>query len=670
MDPSRPRHILFIDDDQILARIIGRYLTSVGFRVTVVADGQCALEEFKEHRPDLVITDLCMPVMGGVRFLEEVRKLDSLVPVIVTTGFPDIDTAIAALRNGAYDYLRKPFQLDLLHSKIEEALRASRTVRERAALSELTSLYQITSKLTAATTLHALLEQTFQYCLDVSCSHSGAISVLDRRHDTLVPVHYKGVIPTPGEMSGRAVVLDTCCRWVQRNGSALLVTEGTVYPDVGIELAVAAPGSWVFLPLRVGNGVTGVVSLWRNEVRDPFSLTDLAILEVLVAQAGIAIDNAQLYASVNQKLEELSLVSSYSEQLRGLTDEDQIVSCLFGTVPRHFSVDFIGFLVVLKRKLRFLYWSRGPVAQPVLRRICSATIDFYNEKARTICPTRRVDYVRTGEPENGSEDPFGSSPAFELRIPVVWEGTDYGAIYFGSGREPDNPEEKISLLSSLVNQTRIALTNSRLYGDMKENYIRTIKALAIAVDAKDTYTHGHSENVMNVAQEIAEELGMDKKFVDVIRDAGLLHDIGKIGIPGSILNKPGPLTYDEFNGIMKTHSSLGANIVRDVPFLHDLYTLILYHHEHFDGSGYPEGLQGEEIPLGARILHVADAFEAMTSNRPYRTSLGPQEAIRRLHEGSGTQFDPRVVEAMHALASRKGWAPVAVDTSLADSTSL
>jgi HD-GYP domain-containing protein (c-di-GMP phosphodiesterase class II) len=150
-------------------------------------------------------------------------------------------------------------------------------------------------------------------------------------------------------------------------------------------------------------------------------------------------------------------------------------------------------------------------------------------------------------------------------------------------------------------------------------------------------------------------MGLDEKGIGIIRDAGLLHDIGKIGIPGYILNKPGPLTYEEFNGIMKTHSTLGANIVKEVPFLYDLHKLILYHHEHYDGEGYPEKLKGEQIPLGARILHVADAFEAMTSNRPYRSSLGKKEAIRRLIENSGKQFDPTVIKAFLRIAEKKGW---------------
>jgi putative nucleotidyltransferase with HDIG domain len=245
--------------------------------------------------------------------------------------------------------------------------------------------------------------------------------------------------------------------------------------------------------------------------------------------------------------------------------------------------------------------------------------------------------------------------AFRYIVPIIGEAFDYGAMYFGAIKELQNPQEKLTLLSSLVSQTRIALTNSKLYNDMKENYIRTIKALAIAVDAKDTYTHGHSENVMNIAEEISREIGLDERKGSNIRDAGLLHDIGKIGIPGYILNKHGSLTYEEFNGIMKTHSSMGANIVKDVPFLQDLYKLILYHHENFDGSGYPDGLNGEMIPVGARVIRVADAFEAMTSNRPYRNSLGKKEAVRRLREGSGSLFDPLVVDAFLRVAKRKKW---------------
>jgi len=159
--------------------------------------------------------------------------------------------------------------------------------------------------------------------------------------------------------------------------------------------------------------------------------------------------------------------------------------------------------------------------------------------------------------------------------------------------------------------------------------------------------------------EIAEELALEMKEFDahrvaVIRDAALLHDIGKIGIPGNILNKTGALTFDEFDLVVKKHSAMGANIVKEVPFLNELYKLILHHHEHFDGSGYPSGLKGDAIPLEARLLHVADAFDAMTSDRPYRSSLGNKEAIRRIVADSGKHFDPAIVSVFLKVVERKG----------------
>jgi putative nucleotidyltransferase with HDIG domain len=387
----------------------------------------------------------------------------------------------------------------------------------------------------------------------------------------------------------------------------------------------------------------------------PFTDEQLAHKIEQAQQVGNALVNSNLYETVNRKLLELQVVSSYSEKLMGMVDEYDVIHALFETAIRHFDVDFIAFLVVQRRTHEFLYWSRYAIDEKTLQEFGSETIAVFNRAAETNIRRRRTVYNAVkldGQPGDPLHLPL---LAFRYVVPLCWDDLRFGAVFFGAVAEPGQASGKLALLSSIVGQTRIALTNTKLYGDMKENYIRTIKALAIAVDAKDTYTHGHSENVMNIADEIARELNVDEKIIGSIRDAGLLHDIGKIGIPGYILNKPGPLTYEEFNGIMKTHSTLGANIVRDVPFLRDLHKLILYHHEHYDGKGYPDGLKGEQIPLGARILHVADAFEAMTSNRPYRNSLGRAEAIRRLIEGSGKQFDPSIIAAFLQLAKRKNW---------------
>jgi putative nucleotidyltransferase with HDIG domain len=427
-------------------------------------------------------------------------------------------------------------------------------------------------------------------------------------------------------------------------------------PDNGATAIVAAVRACRLSPpvILTGSQESGEGRIAPNS-SGVLSPEEQANAETIALQVAGTLSGDTLSETINRTLLDLHIVSSYSEKLMGVIDRHDVLRLLFQTIIRHFGVDFMGFLTVQRRTLEFLYWSRYMVDDTRLRTLSAETVAVYNQAATTDIRRRRTVFTPI-EVEKQPSSPL-DLPGLDFchTAPLCWDNSCHGVVTIGAAREPGQTAALLSLFSSLLQQTRIALTNTKLYSDMKENYIRTIKALAIAVDSKDTYTHGHSENVMNIADEIARELSVDESAIGSIRDAGLLHDIGKIGIPGYILNKPGPLTYEEFNGIMKTHSTLGANIVRDVPFLHDLYKLILYHHEHYDGKGYPEGLRGEQIPLGARILHVADAFEAMTSDRPYRNSLGKTEAIRRLVEGSGKQFDPAIIAAFLRLCIKKRW---------------
>lgn len=639
--------ILFVDDDKVISEVTGKYLSSLGYRVALAANGKQALELFGELKPQVVVADLCMPVMDGLQFLEETRKKDSVTPVIVTTGYPDIETAIRAIQHGAFDYIRKPFKLELLHQKIERALRVNRDVRTSAVYSELAALHDLSHKLVNIHNVETLLDETFRYCLHISGATHAFIQTLDKRTGTLVTRR-------SSEDAGPGDDIQPLVEWVIAHEQPLLVVNGRTMPETDMRIDNGVGRSLMFAPLTAGDELVGVVGLERSDPHNPFSSGDINVLDVLASQAAIALNNAHLYASVGQKLEELTLVSTYSEQLAGLMDRTAIIEGLFDTVLKHFELDVMAFLVIQKRRHLFLFWSRGRMTDDDRNFLRDRIVTCYNETSpREIMSSRVI--LRELESSGGGEQAVGLPMVFESMLPVAAEDFSFGVVYFGSARGLENEKETSALLSSLVSQTRIALTNAKLYGDMKENYIKTIKALAIAVDAKDTYTHGHSENVMNIAADISEVMSIDEQRIGVIRDAALLHDIGKIGIPGYILNKPGPLTYEEFNGVMKTHSTLGANIVRDVPFLQDLYPLILYHHEDYDGSGYPEGREGDEIPIGARIIHVADAFEAMTSKRPYRNSLGNKEALRRLVEGRGTHFDPAVVDALMVVARRKGW---------------
>jgi len=190
----------------------------------------------------------------------------------------------------------------------------------------------------------------------------------------------------------------------------------------------------------------------------------------------------------------------------------------------------------------------------------------------------------------------------------------------------------------------IAYYAYRLYVDLRKQHLSTIQALATAIEARDAYTEDHSMRMSQYAVATARELGVSINEVEIIHYAAILHDIGKIGVSDRILNKPGKLTKKELTE-MRKHPKTGRDIISKIDSLKKASRLVYYHHERYNGQGYPEGLKGEDIPVGARILAVIDAYDAMTSKRPYRSAYSTKEAIRELKENAGTQFDKKVVEA-------------------------
>ncbi|MHC3473664.1 HD-GYP domain-containing protein [Streptomyces sp. 7R007] len=185
----------------------------------------------------------------------------------------------------------------------------------------------------------------------------------------------------------------------------------------------------------------------------------------------------------------------------------------------------------------------------------------------------------------------------------------------------------------------------------------TIRALVQAVDIKDGYTRGHSERVGQASMMIARELGMDEERVEVLRFAGILHDVGKLGVPTRLLRKDGPLTPEE-RRVIELHPEYGHEMVRGIGFLGEARAAVLHHHERLDGSGYPYGLVGSQIPESARVVAVADAFDAMTSTRSYRRARPVAAALEELQRCAGRQFDPRMVTALVRALARYGWHPV------------
>jgi putative nucleotidyltransferase with HDIG domain len=179
-----------------------------------------------------------------------------------------------------------------------------------------------------------------------------------------------------------------------------------------------------------------------------------------------------------------------------------------------------------------------------------------------------------------------------------------------------------------------------------------IAALTRTMKARDGLTHAHAERVQRCALALATEAGIrDERMLDAIDAAALLHDIGKLGIPDRLLHKPGPLTADEYDAV-KQHVIVGADILSAIPFRGPLALIVRHHHENWDGSGYPEGLKGDEIPIGARVLSIVDCYDALTSDRPYRRAVSHGSAIAMIHERRGTMYDPDLVDAFLRIVQR------------------
>jgi len=266
---------------------------------------------------------------------------------------------------------------------------------------------------------------------------------------------------------------------------------------------------------------------------------------------------------------------------------------------------------------------------------------------------------------NAQQDPrFLASlsvAAYQIRsvmgVPLIVKEELIGAIYVDTRVALRLFEESdLNLLHAMANQAAVAIRMARLFQDLEELFLGTVEALVSALEAKDPYTRGHSGRVTQVTMAIAEEMKLSSEERNNLRLAGLLHDIGKIGSPEAILNKTSGLATDERTE-MERHPTHSAQIVSHIPQMADVVPAIRYHHERYDGQGYPEGLLGEEIPVLARVLAVADTFDAMTSDRPYREAQPVEQVVRILEEVAGSQHDPHATAAF-LRAYKKGNIPL------------
>jgi HD-GYP domain-containing protein (c-di-GMP phosphodiesterase class II) len=289
-------------------------------------------------------------------------------------------------------------------------------------------------------------------------------------------------------------------------------------------------------------------------------------------------------------------------------------------------------------------WERASL-DPQEIHVSRTVVDWVVQHATPILTTNALDDPRFSAQE--------SVVAYNLRsivcVPLKAKDRLIGVLYADSRLKAGLfGDEDRALLTLFAHQAAVAIENARLFNALAEAYDQTLDALVAALDTRDRETEGHSRRVVRIAMLIAGQMAYPDEDLDDLQRGALLHDIGKIGIPDAILRKPGELDDEEWE-IMRQHPEFGRRMLAGIPFLARPIDVIYAHQEHYDGSGYPQGLTGEAIPLGARIFSVADTFDAITSDRPYRKAQ-PLEAARQIiQDNAGTQFDPKVVEAFLSI---------------------
>ncbi|HXL14634.1 MAG TPA: HD domain-containing phosphohydrolase [Methylomirabilota bacterium] len=301
-------------------------------------------------------------------------------------------------------------------------------------------------------------------------------------------------------------------------------------------------------------------------------------------------------------------------------------------------------------------WTFKGVKEDLVR---SIHFMYEDEFIRAILPVEGEEgrAVRLGDL---SEDPSLErsvgplyAAGFTLVCPVMMKQKLTAILAVGekvSGQDFQSTD--LEMVKALSESAGIAIENARLFKDLQETYLATVRVLVSTIEAKDPYTHGHTERVAQYAVGIAREMDFSQDEIQTIQLGAFLHDIGKLHTSDSILHKPGALTDEEWR-LVKAHPVRGAQMLQGVKFLEKATDLVRHHHERVDGKGYPDGLRGDEITIGAKIVNVADAFDAMTTERPYRSGLTMEQAVAQLEEKAGTQFASEVVEVM-VSALREG----------------
>jgi putative nucleotidyltransferase with HDIG domain len=409
--------------------------------------------------------------------------------------------------------------------------------------------------------------------------------------------------------------------------------------------------TFAVIPLIGKNELLGlIISIY--EEKKSFTDRDLRVVRGLSHIVSFALDEAHLYRAVmerslalDHKIKALQVIHEIDRSIFSSLDPDEILETVAKNVPYIVPCDKVGIMLVDHERAGFVYASGGEWTQSSLREWCP----FSDTLATDVIKSMQLQYV-------GNITELDLIPAQErkmveagfasyIRVPLAIKEEAVGVMSLYSKRPAAFSVEHLLMLERLTSEIGQALQNTRLLTDFKELFLGTVKSLSKAIDAKSHWSAGHSERVTRYALLLGREAGLTENELKDLELAGLLHDIGKVATYDAILEKTKVLTAREFT-IMQKHPHQGVELLEPITQLRRILPAIRHHHERYDGTGYPAGLKGNDIPLWARILAVCDAYDAMTTKRPYREPFSEKEAIEELQYCAGSQFDPTLVEQL------------------------
>jgi HD-GYP domain-containing protein (c-di-GMP phosphodiesterase class II) len=406
------------------------------------------------------------------------------------------------------------------------------------------------------------------------------------------------------------------------------------------------------LPMVVRNQVMGAVFIARSRDYPPFTPTEIEIIRGMVSQAALVVSHIRLIdesldmaVEMAKRIDIILTLDEINKAISSSLSHEKIIETAIQSIKRIIQCELIAVMGEGKGKLVVTATHITGIPVPAMLRtgaelsgnsLCS--LAFKKGESRYLpylSKTKRLHPLDRTLADAGIES--------LLAIPLVIRDMTKGVLLLGNIQGGRFVREDAFAIEKIAAQMAVALENARLYEDMRGLFISTVTSLANAIDAKSPWTKGHSQRVMGISAAIAMGMGLDEAVTERVRLGGLLHDIGKIGIIEALLEKPTRLSEDEFPP-MRLHPEKGVAILAPIDQLRTVLPGILYHHERYDGKGYPKGLKGEAIPLEARIITVADAFDAMVSERPYKKGYTLDEALTELRAKAGSQFDPGIVE--------------------------